>query len=251
MNCIILGPPCSGKSTICKLFNDNVSLLHLSTGMIMRKLKLDRKFINRKDKTDIITNQVNTIIRGLGKETSLFIEGPRRLNEVRDIEKVLTNNNREINIIFELQINMKYNETKNFLLQRMSDRIKRGDDKYIYNRIFLYYKNIKSIRNYYKKTIIKYVPLDATNNLVDILEIINHHTNYHYSSIKYLTYSVKKLISIIGNTKEKKINLTMTSHLKPNNNKKVSTFYYNRNNYKTTRNHRNQYIYKIKYDPYI
>lgn len=208
-NIILLGPQGSGKGTQAKLLAKKYNLVHLEVGDILRKIarsktSLGKKIddlINKKGKMiplDLLIKVIRREIKKIPNNKGIIFDGtPRRIEEIKPLEKILRSCGRKINYIFYLPITEK--ET----IKRLGKRriclkcgriftvgieinkktkkcpicggkiIKRPDDKpkAIKERLKLYRKKTLPVIRYYRKKG-KLITINAKKSIKEVLREI-------------------------------------------------------------------------------
>ncbi|MDO5557647.1 MAG: nucleoside monophosphate kinase [Clostridia bacterium] len=200
---IILGAPGSGKGTVSKLLSEMVDVKHISTGdMFRQEISKDNRtgrLVNRYISKGLLVPDeiVNNIIVEIinNNEKGLILDGyPRTINQAKFLEKVLHEKHRQIDKVFNLDINDQeiiyrtekrricsntecgeiYNlEFKKPLEFNTCDKcgealFHRDDDKkrIIQNRLELYHKRSKEIVSYYEnKGLLTNIKLNLNENI--------------------------------------------------------------------------------------
>ncbi len=182
MNIILFGPPGSGKGTQSKFIINRYNLNYLSVGEVLRKIVLKNnnlsKIINKYlNKGNFVPNNITIkIVKDyiynfpiINRNNFLFDGFPRNIYQAKSFNFI------KINYVFEFCLsddliidrlisrqihlnsgriyNSKYNPPKKKGLDDITGEklVYRNDDKIdvINNRIFLYKKEIKKMRNYF------------------------------------------------------------------------------------------------------
>ncbi len=127
LNIILLGPQGSGKGTQAKLLANKFKLEHIEIGNALREIKKDDTILGREvaqiiDKGKMVPFQL--VVKIVDKEVAIisankgivFDGTPRRLVEIKPLEKILKKNGRHITHVFFVQISER--ETINRLSKR-------------------------------------------------------------------------------------------------------------------------------------
>ena len=136
MKIIFFGPPGSGKGTQAKLLAEQFSILHLSTGDILRNKLKDKDNLSFKLKEimssgNLVSDEIlNEIIKekltGKDCENGFILDGyPRTLPQADFLLGFLSENNIKFNYIFDFIIEFKVVEAR--IIQRSKEE-NRSDD---------------------------------------------------------------------------------------------------------------------------
>lgn len=119
LHIILIGPQGSGKGTQAELLAKKFNLAHVEIGKILREIartktllghKVD-ELINKKGRLvslQLLFKVVKEKIKSLSKEQGIVFDGtPRRLAEIKPLEKILAKYNRELTHVFYLPISEK------------------------------------------------------------------------------------------------------------------------------------------------
>ena len=187
---IFLGPPGAGKGTQAKFISNELDLVHLSTGAILRNQLLKKNELSIKLKTImdsgqlVSDNTLNQIIAERIEEDDckkgFILDGyPRTMAQVFFFKDLLSKKKLEINCIFEISIG---DET---IIRRIKERASnenREDDsiKSIKTRLIKYYNETKAVSDYYKKkfdSIYNFIDGDQeiTNLNIELLKLVKKH----------------------------------------------------------------------------
>ena len=195
MNIVIFGPPGAGKGTQSKFIVNKYNLFQLSTGELLRKeIKDETKLgsriasiINSGElvSDDIVSNLIeNFISKDIYKNRLIFDGYPRNLNQARNLDKLLKQNNQKIDVV--LQTVCKTWDNKKRIFERQSQEKRADDNENIaIKRYNNYEKSIKEVIDYYKQLKL----LKVVNGERPINEIngeISHNWNYQGVDFKWL-----------------------------------------------------------------
>ena len=162
MNLVIFGPPGAGKGTQSKYIVKKYNLYQLSTGELLRneiknKTELGLKIssiinVGELVSDDIVSNLIKKFISDVTYKDKLIFDGyPRNLNQAKNLDNLLKENNQKIDLVLKLSVSL---ET---IKKRISERQlleKRVDDKAdtAIKRFKTYEKSTEPILDYYKKS---------------------------------------------------------------------------------------------------
>jgi adenylate kinase len=208
MRLILLGAPGAGKGTQCKRIVDRYGLLHLSSGDILREqravgTKLGKKASSFMDSGALVPDEiiVEMMIDAIKKApTSCFIlDGfPRTIDQAVELDKMLAQNNQDIDAIVNLQIDDR------IIAGRMTGRrscpkcgavyhiknlipkvagicdndgtklIQRPDDgpKVVANRLETYHLQTEPVVDYYNKSDGMVLDIDANKSIDEVSDLI-------------------------------------------------------------------------------
>ncbi len=177
MNIVIFGPPGAGKGTQSNLIVKKFKLHQLSTGELLRKEIKDNTHLGKE--ISLIINQGNlvsdTIVGNLIKKyisddkykNRLIFDGyPRNLNQAKNLDDLLKENNQKIDIVLKLSVSLK--TIKRRILERKNLEKRKDDSEEIaIKRYNTYENNIKPLIDFYKKSNL----LKVVNGEASITEI--------------------------------------------------------------------------------
>ena len=177
-NYIIFGAPGAGKGTQAKLLTEKFKLVHLSSGDILRQEiksgELGETIKNYLSSGRLvpgrIINQIMTkAIKRHGKANGFVFDGfPRTLGQAKALDKILKENDHEINHVFKIRINEEEG------IKRIIERAKtsgRSDDtkEVIKKRFKIYHREMHPIIDYYQKQK-KLIIIDGHGKIKDIFK---------------------------------------------------------------------------------
>jgi adenylate kinase len=207
MRIILLGAPGAGKGTQCKRVVARYGLKHLSSGDILRQQRaagteLGRKAQSFMDSGALVPDEIimEMMIDAIDKapDAGFILDGfPRTVNQAIELDRLLADNNQDIDVILNLQIDDRVIE------QRMAGRrscpkcgavyhiidfkpkvdgvcdndgaklIQRPDDspEVVANRLKTYYRQTKPMVDYYKDKVTVY-DIDANKNADEVSDLI-------------------------------------------------------------------------------
>ena len=149
MKIVFFGPPGSGKGTQAKLLSNELNILHLSTGEILRdklshgdslSIKLKKIMSSGNLVSDEILNQIiaNKLISDECSNGYILDGYPRTISQSEFLLSFSKNNNLDLDIIFNFKIDFKLVEDRIILRSKEEQRsddnidvIKTRLDKYI------------------------------------------------------------------------------------------------------------------------
>lgn len=161
LNLVIFGAPGSGKGTQASYIREKYSLLHLSTGEMLRKEIASETILGQEVKSFVTSGQLvpdELVTRVLEKSLAdsmsegngfIFDGFPRNGEQAKILENALSSLNLEINIA----INLKASDSE--LIKRIllrGETSGRADDNEIVikERLEIYRKNVSDLINFYQ-----------------------------------------------------------------------------------------------------
>ena len=162
---LFLGAPGAGKGTQAELLSKTNSFLHLSTGELLRKeiemnTILGRKVKDIINRGELVNDElVLKIVRqNLDKNNEGWIlDGyPRNLSQANSLNKVLTEIDQPLDVVFYLDI------PEEVLIQRLLLRGRKDDtEETIRTRINIYKKTTQPLIQYFKDlSLLEYIDAD-------------------------------------------------------------------------------------------
>jgi adenylate kinase len=190
LNIVLFGPPGAGKGTQSEKIIEKYSLMHLSTGDILRnaiekQTSLGIEAKKYMDKGELVPDEVVIGIIGRrldeyrDKTQGFIFDGfPRTNNQAEELDKMLDEKDLSITQLIALEVD--YNELVNRLLKRgqISGRTDDQDIEVIKNRINVYNENTRNVMDYYKAQN-KYSGIDGMGTIDQIFERICKAINVH------------------------------------------------------------------------
>jgi adenylate kinase len=187
MRIVLLGAPGSGKGTQCKQLVNKYGLLHLSSGDILRQERAEGSDLGKKAQSymdsgalvpdDIIIEMMIKAIEQ-APDTGFILDGfPRTVNQAIELDKSLTKAGLKIDIIINLEVEVKVIENRItgrrscpdcgavYHIENMKPKVEgkcdndgtelvqRPDDtlEVVANRLEAYYQQTQPLVDYYKK----------------------------------------------------------------------------------------------------
>ena len=185
MKIVFFGPPGSGKGTQAKLLSNELNILHLSTGDILRdklshgdSLSIELKKIMSSGNlvSDEILNQIiaNKLMSDECSNGYILDGYPRTISQSEFLLSFSKNNNLDIDIIFNFKIDFKLVEERIMLRSKQEQR---SDDNIdvIKTRLEKYIEETYPVSQYFSKNFSKYFfTIDASQEVSKIQkELIN------------------------------------------------------------------------------
>lgn len=163
MKLLIMGPPGAGKGTQAKILAQKFSLVHLSTGDILRN-EIDKASpVGLKAQTymnagnlvpdDVLLEMMNSTLSRL-KDQGVILDGfPRTIPQAEGLSKIFKSLNQVIDGIINIEVD------KNVLINRLVERAKksgRADDteEVIINRQNVYLELTAPLIEFYKDNLL-------------------------------------------------------------------------------------------------
>ena len=207
MRIVLLGAPGAGKGTQCKRIVAKYSLLHLSSGDILRQeraagTKLGKKVQSYMDSGTLVPDQiiVEMMVGAIKKapETGFVLDGfPRTVNQAEELDKALVSAGQKIDTVLNLKV------AHQVVARRMTGRrscpqcgavyhienlkpkvegicdndgtalIQRPDDclEVVANRLKTYHRQTEPVVDYYKKNN-TVCDIDANEDADEVSELI-------------------------------------------------------------------------------
>ena len=177
MKLLIMGPPGVGKGTQASLLKDELKIIHLSTGDILRSETKNQSTVGLKAKSymnagklvpdEVLLDIINDRITKKDCLNGYLLDGfPRTLNQAIGLDKIMVLINQKID--YAISLVADENELVDRLIKRGVDS-GRSDDtpEIIRNRQKIYWEKTAPLLNFYRgKNILKEV-----NGLGEISEI--------------------------------------------------------------------------------
>ena len=178
MKLLIMGPPGAGKGTQAKILAQKFSLVHLSTGDILRN-EIDKAsstglkaqtYMNAGNLVpdEVLLEMMDSTLSGL-KNQGVILDGfPRTIPQAEGLSKIFESLNQAIDGIINIEVD------KNVLINRLVERAKksgRADDteEVIINRQNVYLKLTAPLIEFYKENLIS---IDGDGSIEEVTERI-------------------------------------------------------------------------------
>lgn len=177
LNIVLFGPPGSGKGTQSEKIIEKYNLVHISTGDLLREEVAAQTELGKRAKTIMDSGELvsDEIVIGMirkkveenkGGPGFIFDGFPRTVEQARELRKVLSDYDEEVNIMISLDV------PREELVKRLLNRGKetgRSDDNMetINNRIDVYNKQTIPVTYYYDK-MRKHVSVDGIGSIEKI-----------------------------------------------------------------------------------
>lgn len=162
LNIVLFGPPGAGKGTQAEKLIDHYSLVHISTGDLLRSEIANATDLGKKakeyiDKGLLVPDEVvigmieSKLNSGTNVNGYIFDGFPRTIKQAEELDKLLERRKEKIDLVISLEVE------KEELIKRLLNRGKisgRSDDQNletIENRINVYNKETAPLIEYYKK----------------------------------------------------------------------------------------------------
>jgi adenylate kinase len=205
---VLLGTPGAGKGTQCKRIVARYGLLHLSSGDILRKERVEDTELGRKAQgymdsgalvpDEIIVEMMADAIKK-APDTGFILDGfPRTVNQATQLDESLASANQKMDAILNLNIN------EQVVAQRMTGRrscpkcgavyhienlkpkvegvcdndgtqlVQRPDDsaEVVANRLETYHRQTEPVIDYYKNNSSTVYDIDANNDIDEVSALI-------------------------------------------------------------------------------
>ena len=173
-----MGPPGAGKGTQAKILAQKFSLVHLSTGDILRN-EIDKAsstglkaqtYMNAGNLVpdEVLLEMMDSTLSGL-KNQGVILDGfPRTIPQAEGLSKIFESLNQAIDGIINIEVD------KNVLINRLVERAKksgRADDteEVIINRQNVYLKLTTPLIEFYKENLIS---IDGDGSIEEVTERI-------------------------------------------------------------------------------
>ncbi len=184
INIVLFGPPGAGKGTQSATLTEKYNLVHLSTGDIFRyniknETELGATAKTFIDKGELVPDAITIgmlkaeMDKYISTANGFIFDGfPRTIPQAEALDKMLEENNQEINVMVALDVPEQ--ELVNRLLLRGKDsgRTDDTDESIIRNRIDVYNEQTAVAANYYDKQN-KFHKINGVGEISEIFGRIN------------------------------------------------------------------------------
>ncbi|MFV0344676.1 MAG: adenylate kinase [Bacteroidales bacterium] len=180
LNLVLFGPPGAGKGTQAEFVKNKETLLHLSTGEILRReisngTELGVEAKKWMDGGNLVPDEVvigmirNIIERNPDVKGFIFDGFPRTVAQAEALDIMLESMNIPISGVVSLEVGEQ--ELTDRLLERgkVSGRVDDQDESIIANRIAVYTKNTMPLLDYYKNQE-KHFGVNGTGSIEEIAD---------------------------------------------------------------------------------
>ncbi len=162
LNIILFGPPGAGKGTQSAKLIEKYSLVHLSTGDILRaevaaqtelgkaaKILMDKGILVS---DDIVIGMIDAkISKHMGGKGFIFDGFPRTLPQAESLDKLLTTHSTSITMTLALEVDEKELFHRISLRGKSSGRADDQDEATFHKRMNVYNNETSPLKNYYSK----------------------------------------------------------------------------------------------------
>ena len=162
MNIVIFGPPGAGKGTQSKFIVTKYNLYQLSTGELLRneiknKTDLGSKISSIMNSGELVSDEIVSelikkfISNNLYKNKIIFDGYPRNLEQAKNLDNLLKNQNQKIDIVLKLSVSL---ETVKKRISERQEQEKRADDneEIAIKRFKTYEKSTEPVIEFYDKS---------------------------------------------------------------------------------------------------
>ncbi len=181
LNIVLFGPPGSGKGTQSEKLIEKFSLVHISTGDILRAEVAAQTELGFKAKTimdsgilvpdEVVIGMIENKIKSNKEANGFIFDGfPRTVAQAEALDKILETYKLKVNYMVALEVPIE------LLIERLLGRAKvsgRADDtlEVIENRIKEYSNKTLPVANFYQNQS-KFIPVDGVGEISEIFERI-------------------------------------------------------------------------------
>lgn len=180
MNIVIMGPPGSGKGTVCKRLVEDFNYRYICAGDLLREEKASGSSLGKKiasiiDMGNLVPDEMITKImfREISKPISInqsyLIDGyPRTIKQARDLDRMIN-----VTIVIWLDVSDETTIQRNLKRGKTSGRPDDSNVEIIKQRIQNYKRDSLPLKEYYGEIIIEIdgegTPGEVYNNIVNTL----------------------------------------------------------------------------------
>ena len=161
MNLILFGPPGAGKGTQSKYLVKKLNGIQISTGDMLReeikkKSEVGKKIANDMNEGKFVNDEiVNKLIKNVifdpQKKNKLIFDGyPRSLSQAKNLNKLLTSSEQNIDYIFFLKVN-KATIIKRIEKRKVLEKRRDDDSGTILRRYDTYMETTRPVLDFYSK----------------------------------------------------------------------------------------------------
>ena len=181
MRIVFIGPPGSGKGTQAKQLIEHLSIVHLSTGDMLRQARADGTDLGRQaaeymDSGKLVPDElvVGIVVERIGqpdcRSGCLFDGFPRTINQAESLDAELDQRGTPVDLVLELAVDPE--ELTRRMLQR-AEIEGRSDDtpETIANRMNVYQEQTSPLLDYYRQRG-KLVSIEGTGTPEEVFERI-------------------------------------------------------------------------------
>jgi adenylate kinase len=187
-NIVLFVAPGSGKGTQAIRIKEKYDLVHLSTGDIFRKeinqkTKLGLEAKQYMDEGNLVPDElvIRIVINAMDKHSDsngvIFDGFPRTLEQAVELDKILSNKNKDINVVIALDCKGE------ILVQRL---LKRGldsgrtddNEEVIRKRLLVYQNQTAPLIDYYKKQN-KFININGSGTIDEVFLLVSKYIDSH------------------------------------------------------------------------
>ncbi len=184
LNIVLFGPPGSGKGTQSEHLIKQFSLVHLSTGDILRseiaaQSQLGNEAKKIMDKGELVPDEVvigmisGIIERNKDAKGFIFDGFPRTIAQAEALDVMLTKHSTKVNLLIMLDVDEEVLIKRLVIRGEKSGRKDDVDINIIHNRINVYRSQTKPVSKFYKKQG-KSFPINGMQTEEEVYSDIEH-----------------------------------------------------------------------------